>query len=122
MVLDDSCGATIELLCWRPTLPKPTKNAMTIRPESPSFECSEAELVSQDTAYTGVTGTGRTVNLKGYDIGAVVKVKGGLSIYRGEKQIMLERICTFYRDSPNFHHPTLLLLLRHQSMRSDSTS
>lgn len=100
MVLDDSCGATVELLCWRPT---PTNNTPTIRPESPSLEDG---VLSQDAAYTGVTGTGRTVNLKGCDVGAVVKVKGGLSIYRGEKQVMLERICTYYGDSrPNFHHP-----------------
>lgn len=103
MVLDDSCGATIELLCWRPTPPKPTNNTSTIRPESPSLEDG---LLSQDATYTGVTGTGRTINLKGYDVGAVVKVKGGLSIYRGEKQVILERICTYYGDSrPNFHHP-----------------
>ena len=103
MVLDDSCGATIELLCWRPAPPKPTNNTPTIRPESPSLEDG---LLSQDAAYTGVTGTGRSINLKGYDVGTVVKVKGGLSIYRGEKQVMLERICTYYRDfRPNFHHP-----------------
>lgn len=119
MVLDDSCGATIELLCWRPTPPKPTSNAPTIRPESPSFE---DELLSQDAVYTGVTGTGRTINLKGYDVGQVVKVKGGLSIYRGEKQVMLERICTCYGNSrPNSHHPrTLECFLRHQSKSSDS--
>lgn len=103
MVLDDSCGDTIELLCWRQTTPNSTTNAPKIRPESPFFE---DELLSQDAAYTGVTGTGRTINLKGYDVGAVVKVKGGLSIFRGEKQVMLERICTCSGvPRPNFHHP-----------------
>lgn len=111
MVLDDSCGATIELSCKRPMLPKPTKNATLVRPESPSVEnCQDELVVSQDPAYAGLTDTGRTINLKGYDVGAVVKVKGSLRLFSGEKQVRLERICTCYGDyyRPNFHpfpHP-----------------
>ena len=99
MVLDDSCGATIELSCKRPILPKPTKNNATLdKPKSPSVENnSQDEIVlsqDQDPAYAGLTDTGRTINLKGYDVGAVVKVKGGLRIFGGEQQVRLERICT----------------------------
>lgn len=110
MVLDDSCGATIELSCKRLILPKPTNNATLVRLESPSVENSQDELVSQDPAYAGLTETGRTIDLKGYDVGAVVKVKGGLRVYGGEKQVMLERICTCYGNyRPNFHHPHTLM-------------
>lgn len=41
----------------------------------------------------GQTATGHTVDLTGVDIGAVVKIKGGLGVFRGEKQVLLERIC-----------------------------
>lgn len=106
MVLDDSCGATIELSCKRPVLPKPTNNATLVEPKSPSVENSQDEIVSQDPAYAGLTDTGRTIDLKGYDVGAVVKVKGGLGVFGGEKQVRLERICTCYGDyRPNFHQP-----------------
>lgn len=109
MVLDDSCGATIELSCKRPMFPKPTNNATLIGRESPSVENSQDELVSQDPAYAGLTDTGRTINLKGYDVGAVVKAKGGLRVFSGMKQVRLERICMFYGDyCSNFHqfpHP-----------------
>lgn len=98
MVLDDSCGATIELSCKRPPIlpPNPTNNATLVKPKSPSVENSQDEIVSQDPAYAGLTDTGRTIDLKGYDVGAVVKVKGGLSLFGGEKQVRLERICTCY--------------------------
>lgn len=98
MVLDDGCGATIELSCKRPILPKPTNYATLDKPKSPSVENnSQDEIVlsqDQDPAYAGLTDTGRTINLKGYDVGAVVKVKGGLRIFGGEQQVRLERICT----------------------------
>ena len=43
----------------------------------------------------GLTATGHTVDLTGVDVGAVIKVKGGVGVYRGEKQIVLERLCMF---------------------------
>ena len=46
-----------------------------------------------DEKQLGLTATGRTVDLTGVDIGAVVKVKGGVGVYREEKQVLLERIC-----------------------------
>lgn len=104
MVLDDSCGATIELSCKRPPiLPKqPTNNATLDKTKSsPSVENSQEddEIVlsqdqDQDSAYAGLTDTGRMINLKGFDVGAVVKVKGGLMIYGGEQQVRIEFICT----------------------------
>lgn len=101
MVLDDSCGATIELSCKRPILPKQSTNNATLdkSKSSPSVEIENSpdEIVlseDQDPVYAGLTDTGRTINLKGYDVGAVVKVKGGLMIYGGEQQVRIERICT----------------------------
>lgn len=40
----------------------------------------------------GLSATGRTIDLTGVDVGAVVKIKGGVGKYRGEKQVQLERI------------------------------
>lgn len=124
MVLDDSCGATIELSCKRPILLNPTNNATLVRLEPPSVENSQDELVSQDPAYAGLTETGRTIDLKGYDVGAVVKVKGGLRVYGGEKRVMVERICTCYGNyRPNFHHPHYpYVSFRQQSKSSDHIS
>lgn len=56
----------------------------------------------------GLTETGRTVDLSGVDVGVVVKVKGGMGVFRGEKQVMLERICMSLTFS--FGRPSSLLL------------
>lgn len=59
---------------------------------------SSDQALDQSTQI-GVTATGRTVDLTGLDIGAVVKVKGGVGVYRGQKQVLLERLCTFISSS-----------------------
>ena len=41
---------------------------------------------------TGRTTEGNKVDMSGIDLGVVVKVKGGIGSYRGERQIDLERI------------------------------
>lgn len=48
---------------------------------------------SDERLQLGLTATGRTVDLTGVDVGAVIKVKGGVGVYRGEKQVVLERLC-----------------------------
>lgn len=45
-----------------------------------------------DAPTEGLTATGRTIDLRGIDIGSVVKLKGGIGSFRGEKQITLERV------------------------------
>lgn len=40
----------------------------------------------------GITATGRDVNLSGVDVGSVVKVRGGLGLFRAERQMQLERM------------------------------
>lgn len=43
----------------------------------------------------GKSSLGNKVDLTGIDIGTVVKAKGTVGEYFGEKQVLLERICTF---------------------------
>lgn len=84
MILDDSSGSTIEVTCRRP------KSAVqhaepTLLPESKPMSVAM-------TATEGISATDRTIDLRGVDVGTIVKVKGGLGSFRGEKQILLERI------------------------------
>lgn len=86
MSLDDSSGATIEITCGRQ---KPVQSAL------PAQHASTASFPNAPTE--GHTATGVRIDLRGIDIGSVVKLKGGIGSFRGEKQILLERvskICT----------------------------
>lgn len=89
--LDDSSGATIEVVCGRRAPAPPiggTKSELPLPAEVRAAVSSSAPLP------IGLTATGRTVDLSGIDIGAVVKVKGGVGVFRREKQVLLERVCT----------------------------
>ena len=110
--LDDSSGATIELSCARrrpsPTGSKQqpfdkngnkeaiTENAIALKePELQSQSINvgqrqEAPKAQEDEI--GTTATGRALDLTGFDVGSVVKAKGGLSTFRGVKQLTLERL------------------------------
>ena len=85
IIIDDSSGATIEVTCPRhPTSddtgpPVITGNAI-------------GENGSSRGSSIGTTITGNTIDMSGIDLGSVVKVKGGIGEFRGEKQITLERI------------------------------
>lgn len=87
LVLDDSSGANIEITCAR--LPpdsrdKPGKNeANPVKAEKDT---------PKDNRMIGQTKRGYTVDLTGVDVGSVVKVKGGIGSFRGEKQMTLERL------------------------------
>ncbi|MCJ1471041.1 hypothetical protein MMC07_009689 [Pseudocyphellaria aurata] len=86
--LDDNSGATIELTCERQTAVAATVDAN---------DSDEARLTCSDNVIDqrnkiGVTATGRTVDFTGLDVGAVVKVKGGVGVFRGEKQVLLESL------------------------------
>ena len=85
MTLDDSSGATIEITCGRPN-PK-NGNVTSVLPQDGNKLSSE-----QGVRAEGLTATGRSVDLEVADIGTVVKVKGGIGSFRGEKQLLLERI------------------------------
>lgn len=93
MLLDDSSGATIELTCRRENPSVPT-NRVAALPENGM----DARAVTSKVNQVGLTGSGRTVDLGGIDIGTVVKVKGGIGVFRGEKQVIIERICAYSFD------------------------
>jgi len=86
MILDDSSGATIEVTCA--LAPVKDKDALTVE----STNGLGKILGKEEEAVKGLTATGREIDLAGYDVGYVVKVKGGIGSWRGEKQVTLERI------------------------------
>lgn len=95
LTLDDSSGATIEVTCKRQAL-RPTtnvhgSNAATTREPLPS---SGADL--DNGGGYGIAPSNNKINMGGIDVGSVVKVKGVVGEYRGEKQLMLERICRLH--------------------------
>lgn len=86
MILDDSSGATVEITCGRPKSKEPTL------PKDDLNGLAKASAIP-DTPTEGTTATGRSIDLTGIDVGTVVKVKGGIGSFRGEKQVLFERIC-----------------------------
>lgn len=92
MLLDDSTGATIEITCGRPV---PTTQKVNTTTATAASVTLEHPSVVPDAHFLGVTATGREIDLRAVDIGTVVKAKGGIGSWRGEKQMLLERICMF---------------------------
>ncbi|KAL8839783.1 MAG: hypothetical protein Q9170_001594 [Blastenia crenularia] len=89
MTLDDSSGLTVEIFC--------RKQAHMASVVDTTVDCHGAiklnkdyRLVDDEHLYT--TNEGYKVDVKGIDLGSIVKVKGGISEFRGEKQVTLERI------------------------------
>lgn len=91
ILLDDGSGATIEVICG---LQAPAPAIGGREPDLLLSADNRAAVTSPALSPVGLTATGRTVDLSGVDIGAVVKVKGGVGMFRGQKQVLLERICT----------------------------
>ncbi|KAL8738637.1 MAG: hypothetical protein Q9181_000583 [Wetmoreana brouardii] len=89
MTLDDSSGSTIEIFCR-----KETKDASAIDTTVDAYGAIKlnGDFKQPDDDLTCTTNEGYKVHLNGIDIGSVVKIKGGISEFRGEKQITLERI------------------------------
>ena len=83
--LDDSSGQIVEVTCARDrTGITPSANSAAIPPTS-----------AQPPTSQGRTLSGISIDLAGFDVGSVVKVKGGVGAFRGERQLELERISTF---------------------------
>ena len=94
MLLDDNSGAVIEVTCGRPLSQHNTT--------SPSdHNIPSAGMAKPTISLEGVTSTGRPIDLNGIDIGTVVKVKGKIGSFRGEKQMHLERICMLRQTPPS---------------------
>lgn len=87
MLLDDSSGALIEITCRRST----STSIAAHSTEDPNL--LSISLAEPSVSFEGVTATGRTIDLNGIDTGTVVKAKGGIGSFRGERQMQLERIC-----------------------------
>lgn len=87
LTLDDSSGTTIELTCLKTpdltTTPPADTGDIHPRPHPGTLVTSTA---------TGVSPSGNILSLEGVDVGTVVKAKGGISEFRGTKQLVLERI------------------------------
>ena len=93
LLLDDSSGALIEVTCGRPQPPNTTTSLN-------DHNIPSAGMAKSTMALEGVTSTGRPIDLSGIDIGTVVKVKGKIGTFRGEKQMHLERICMLRQPRP----------------------
>ena len=99
MVLDDSSGANIEITCARP--PSGPKDTIAKDGTQPGGFDQSAR---KDHRLIGWTKEGCTVDLTGVDVGSVVKVRGGIGCFRGEKQMTLERL-SMYCPAPVFPFP-----------------
>ena len=86
MVLDDSSGANIEITCGRNLHQKQEADPNAI---------TNHVLAKEEGCMIGNTAQGYEVDLTGVDIGSVVKVKGGIGCFRGEKQMTLERLSRY---------------------------
>lgn len=83
MVLDDSSGVNIVLTCER------EKSAL---PQVDHTSSASTTLSNPAAPAIGSTATGRKIDLTGIDVGVVVKAKGGISTFREERQMSLERV------------------------------
>ncbi|KAL8781271.1 MAG: hypothetical protein Q9203_000940 [Teloschistes exilis] len=90
MTLDDSSGSTIEIFCRKDPIKKPIVDT-AVDPNG-ILQLNGQVNLPVDHEHTCITNEGYTVNLKGIDVGSIVKVKGGISEFRGEKQITLEPV------------------------------
>lgn len=85
--IDDGSGATIEATCLappRPDVPLDGTESGTAAAAGAALVISRApddQMVSPDGP-----------KLKGVDVGAVVKVKGGISVFRGVRQVAMKAV------------------------------
>ena len=86
--IDDSSGEAVNIICAC-SLPY----QRSIRNET-SNKILDEEDITLETRRLGTTAAGSFVDLTNFDIGQVVKVKGFINVYRDEKQISLEKMCT----------------------------
>ena len=95
-VLDDSSGVNIEVTCARKPQPLSTEPvpgfSVTERGHGGGVVAEEDGLSLSKMSRIGATASGNKVDMTGVDLGTVVKVKGGIGEFRGERQVTLERI------------------------------
>ncbi|KAL8768362.1 MAG: hypothetical protein Q9209_005396 [Squamulea sp. 1 TL-2023] len=109
MTLDDSSGLTVDVIC--------KKNASISTALFDTTVDSHGSIrlnklpTKKDNEHVCITSHGN-IDLKAFEVGSVVKIKGGISEYRGEKQVKLERIsliqttseeATAWAENATFH-------------------
>ena len=87
MILDDSSGATIEVVCGRAN-----EQSLEAKSNLQQAITAKATAVSGQTAETYKPGL-TAVDLTGVDVGSVVSIKGTMGTFRESRQILLERLC-----------------------------
>jgi len=87
IVLDDSSGTNIEVTCGRASPAVQNRDVNAATGHTPVRE--QARMI-------GNTAQGNSVDLTGVDIGSIIKVKGGIGCFRGEKQLALERLSRYH--------------------------
>ncbi|MCJ1432912.1 hypothetical protein MMC27_002270 [Xylographa pallens] len=83
--LDDSSGKIVEVTCPRD---RTATGASTNSAHGAAIPKSPVQPPSSKAR----TLSGISIDLAGFDVGSVVKVKGGIGTFRGERQLELERI------------------------------
>lgn len=97
LTLDDSSGATIDLTFIAPkALPNPSNDTLdtttAISPATTATATNITQTLPERIAARKLAETTCDIVTLAIDIGSVVKVKGGLSIFRGELQIDLKYV------------------------------
>ena len=87
-MIDDNSGKTVNIICACSLLHRQFE-----RDERPDNEFGKKD-VALGIRRLGITAAGSTVDLTNFDLGAVVKIKGFIHVYRDEKQVLLEKMST----------------------------
>ncbi|KAL8659899.1 MAG: hypothetical protein Q9226_000193 [Calogaya cf. arnoldii] len=113
MTVDDSSGLTIDIFCKKDTCT--TTPTLDTSVDAYGGITLNKALAQKHDEYHVTTSEGK-VDLKIFESGSVVKIKGGISEFRGEKQVTLERIslvrttneeATAWVENATFHQEVL---------------
>jgi len=85
--LDDNSGCSIEVTC-------PKERLLVVAPTTGALTATTHNEAQRNNSM-GRTLSGNAIDMGGIGLGSVLKVKGGISEFRGEKQITLERFGMF---------------------------
>lgn len=91
LTLDDSSGVNIEAICAAPPRPPDTvENAVKAADEIETMTAVKAVAVLANTSQKLISPDGP--DLTDIDVGAIVKMKGSVRIFRGERKLNLKRL------------------------------
>ncbi|KAL8812666.1 MAG: hypothetical protein Q9200_000854 [Gallowayella weberi] len=113
ITLDDSSGLPIEIFCRK--IANHATSGIDTSVDNHGVITLNKISVPKDDEHVCITSEGK-VDLQDFDVGSVVKIKGGISEFRGEKQVTLERIslvrttdeeAALWADNATFHRDVL---------------